>query len=110
MWDIHDEINWGGGLAGLVKQYLAKPKSPRSNRLCQIPVVFAEGTEGAVIVFTLCHDLGAKLDEMPEEVSHPDFRTWALVDAWPYVLVSISGLAGSRDPVELRSVGRDYRM
>ena len=108
-WSLKEELYWGSQYSQSIRNHLAKPKASRSDT-CQLHLTFPQKVEETTVMFSLFHSLGVGMKQAPPEIHNPSFCTWALVDSWPYVLVSLANLGIIRQCIQLKSVGRDYRV
>lgn len=110
-WTMMEELSWGSENP-FIGNYLAKPKDiGTSPDTYQLPIMFAAGVENTRVSFCLFPSLDIEMENVKRvapEIHAPHFRTWVLVDSWPYVLVSLGNLHIPQQVVRLKSVGKDY--
>ena len=111
-WTMLEEVYWGSQNPS-VRDYLAKPKDIRTSPdTLAVPLTFPKGVEATQIRFSILPSLGiamAEVSAIAPGIRDPTFCTWILVDSWPYVIISIRNPLKTRQCVELKFVGRDYR-
>lgn len=108
-WSMRQELCWGNQYLQSIRNYLAKPKTSRSD-ICQLQLIFPREVDETVVVFSVLRSLAVDVEQAPHEIRSPSFCTWNLVDSWPHVLVSVANLGMREQCIELKSVGRDYRV
>lgn len=108
-WQMKEELNWGGQHPESIKNYFTRPKASNSGTL-PVQLTFPLGVEETIVVFSLFHSLDVDIKQAPPEIHSPCFCTWVLMDSSPYALVSIANLGITQQCIQLKSVGRDYRV
>lgn len=108
-WSMRNELSWGNQHLRSIRNYLTRPRAGRPDT-CQLQLTFPQGVNETIVVFSLFHSLDVDIEQAPPEIRSPSFCTWVLVDSWPCVLVSVANLGTIQQCIQLKSVGRDYRV